>query len=65
MHGMSASGEGVLWFTATCGEYCGKCWYVCVLDMCSGEKYSVLVFSNGGVHCSKDSGDSRSKNFGV
>ena len=31
---------------------------VCMLDMCLGEKYNVLVFSNGGVHCSKDSGDS-------
>ena len=60
MHGMSASGEGVLWFTATLvNTVYGKCWYVCMLDMCSCEKYNILTFSNGGVHCSKDSGDSR------
>jgi len=59
MHRMSASGESVLWFTATLvNTIYGKCWYVCVLNVCSGEKYNVLTFSNGGVRCSKDSGDS-------
>ena len=33
----------------------------CACWMCSGEKYSVLTFSNGGVCCSKDSGDSHSQ----
>jgi roadblock/LC7 domain-containing protein len=62
MRGISASSEGVLWFTATVGNIIyGKCWYVCMLDMYSGEKYNVLLFSNGGVHCSKDSGDFHSQ----
>ena len=43
MQGMSASSEGVFWFTATCGNAIyEKFWYVCVVVKCSGEKYNVL-----------------------
>jgi len=40
MHGTSASGAGVFWFTATCGEY-----YICkvVVRVCRGDVIQLRI----------------------